>query len=110
MAVRANYSGQGNQTISGNLTMKFCTFVGQRSATQAPRRECARDTVSDVDPMSIDVRIGDHSEVPLEHWQDRLKEKRRKRGPRPAKPETPTAPSRQPPDALIDDYAGPRPS
>ncbi len=59
--------------------------------------------------MNIDVRIGDHSEAPLEHWQDHLKEKRRKRGPHPAQPETPAAPTRQsPPDALIDDYAGPR--
>jgi len=89
--------------------MKLCNSIQQRRSTRPPPRECARDTVSDVDPMSIDVRIGDHSEAPLEHWQDRLKEKRRKRGPHPAQPETPATPGRQsPPDALIDDYAGPR--
>lgn len=88
--------------------MKPCNSTRPRSPDRPPRRECARDSVSDVDPMSIDVRIGDHSEAPLEHWQDRLKEKRRKReAPEPS--ETPATPARRsPPDALIDDYAGPR--
>lgn len=72
-----------------------------------PRRDCARDSVSDVDPMNIDVHIGEHSEAPLEHWQDRLKDKQRKRGPRSKKPESPNRPPPAP-DALIDDYAGPR--
>lgn len=86
--------------------MKPCRPVTRGSSTWMPRRECARDSIADVDPMSIDVRIGDHSDAPLEHWQDQLKEKRRKRDPRPAKPETPARKS--PPDALIDDYARPR--
>lgn len=87
--------------------MKSCKPVSQRRSSWQPRRECARDTVSDVDPMNIDVRIGDHSEAPLEHWQDRLKEKRRKQKP-PKQNETPaTPPRRPPPDALIDEYAGP---
>jgi hypothetical protein len=77
-----------------------------RQRSRKPRRECARDSVGDVDPMNIDVRIGDHSEAPLEHWQDRLKEKRHKRGPRSKKPETPNRPPTAP-DALIDDYAAP---
>jgi len=71
------------------------------------RRECARDPVADVDPMSIDVRIGDHSEAPLEHWRERLKRQRRKNEPQ---PEPPAKPSRRPPDSLIDEYAAPRPS
>lgn len=88
--------------------MKPCKPVSQRRSSWQPRRECARDTVSDVDPMNIDVRIGDHSEAPLEHWQDRLKEKRRKQKP-PKQNETPATPTRRsPPDALIDEYAGPR--
>lgn len=77
-----------------------------KKRSHQPRQDCARDSVTDVDPMKIDVRIGDHSEVPLEHWQDRLKEKRRKRGPHSKKPETPDRPPSAP-DALIDDYAAP---
>ncbi|MDD5389983.1 MAG: hypothetical protein PHD37_11590 [Gallionellaceae bacterium] len=88
--------------------MNPCNSIRQRSPTWPQRRECARDTVADVDPMSIDVRIGDHSEAPLEHWQDRLKEKRRKRE-APEQSDTPATPARRsPPDALIDDYAAPR--
>lgn len=73
----------------------------------APRRDCARDSVTDVDPMRIDVRIGDHSDLPLEHWKDQLKDKPRKRGPRPGKPGT-SQPPPAAPDTLIDDYAAPR--
>lgn len=57
--------------------------------------------------MSVDVRIGDHSDAPLEHWQERLKEKRRKREPGVKKPGTPGRPPPDP-DALVDDYAAPR--
>jgi len=71
------------------------------------RRDCARDSVTDVDPMRIDVQIGDHSELPLEHWREQIKEKRRKRGPRSRKPATPGQPPAEP-GALIDDYAVPR--
>lgn len=83
--------------------MKACSDTLHRT----PRRECARDTVADVDPMNIDVRIGDHSKAPLEHWQDRLKEKHHRRGPHPAEPEMPPSPNRPPPDSLIDEYAAP---
>jgi hypothetical protein len=71
-----------------------------------PRLECARDSVVDVDPMRIDVRIDERSEAEREHWRDRLKRKRRE--PHPAEPESPATPVRRPPDALIDDYAAPR--
>ncbi len=86
--------------------MKPCKSVGQHRSLLMPRRECARDSVADVDPMSIEVRIGDRSEAPLEHWQDRIKDQRRKPKLPPAPPETPAR--RSPPDALIDDYAAPR--
>jgi len=85
--------------------MNGCSDKLHRIST--PRRECARDSVADVDPMSINVRIDNHSEVPLEHWQDQLKRQRRKIGPHPTKPEPPATPGRQPPDALIDEYAAP---
>jgi hypothetical protein len=71
------------------------------------RRECARDSVGDVDPLRINVHIDDHSDVPLENWQDHLKRQRRKRKPPRGDTEPPAAPGRQPPDALIDDYAAP---
>lgn len=69
-------------------------------------RECARDSVADVDPMRIDVHIDNHSDVPLEEWKEKLKRKRRKRAPEIEPPATPEGPRR--PDALIDDYAAPR--
>jgi hypothetical protein len=59
--------------------------------------------------MRIDVRIDNHSELPLEHWQDQLKRRRRRIEPRPEPPEAPESPGRQPPDALIDEYAAPYP-
>lgn len=68
-------------------------------------RECARDSVADVDPMRIDVHIDNHSDVPLDEWKEKLRHKRRKRDPKPAPPAAPEAPGR--PDALIDDYAAP---
>lgn len=71
------------------------------------RRECARDSVADVDPMRIKVRIDNHSEEPLENWREHLKRQRRQNGPRPAQSQTPEAPGRQPPDSLIDEYAAP---
>lgn len=76
-------------------------------STTKSRRECARDSVADVDPMRIKVRIDEHSDTPLEHWQDRLKRQRRKQRPRPEPPESPTTPGRPRPDSLIDDYAAP---
>ena len=78
---------------------------GRYHRISTPRRECARDPVHDVDPMSIDVRIEDHSEAPLEHWKEHLKQQRRKKKPQPEEAEPPAAPGRQPPDSLIDEYA-----
>jgi hypothetical protein len=72
-----------------------------------PRRECARDTIADVDPMQINVRIDNHSDVPLESWQDHLKRQRRQIGPRPERSKTPPPVDRPPPDTLIDEYAAP---
>jgi hypothetical protein len=82
---------------------------GRLHRLPTPRRECARNPVGDVDPMSIDVRIDNHSELPLEHWQDQIKRRRRRIEPRPGPPETPESPGRPPPDALIDEYAAPYP-
>ena len=82
--------------------MKGCPDRLHRIAKQ--RRECARDSVGDVDSLRIiNVHIDEHSDVPLENWQDHLKQKRRKK----KQPEPPAAPGRQPPDSLIDDYAAP---
>jgi hypothetical protein len=75
-----------------------------------PRWECARDTVGDVDPMSITVSIDDRSEEPMEHWKEHLKRQRRKKKPQPAESDPPATPGRRPPDSLIDEYAAPRPS
>lgn len=85
--------------------MAGCPAKLHRMSTS--RHECARDPVPDVDPMSIDVRIGDHSDTPLEHWQDRLKRQRREKQPQPGEAEPPAPPSRRPPDSLIDEYAAP---
>jgi len=65
--------------------------------------------VADVDPMNINVRIDDHSAVPLEHWQEQLKRQRRKREPRPVQPEPPAKPEKRPPEGSIDEYAAPFP-
>jgi hypothetical protein len=70
-----------------------------------PRRECARDSVADVDPMRINVRIDNHTDVPLEQWQDRLKRERRKKRQPPGPADAPASPGNPPPDALIDEYA-----
>lgn len=70
-----------------------------------PRRECARDSVADVDPMRINVRIDNHTDVPLEQWQDRLKRERRKKRPPPGPADAPASPGHPPPDTLIDEYA-----
>jgi len=83
--------------------MNACSTRLHRRAK--PRRECARDSVADVDQMHINVQIDNHSDLPLEHWQDRLKRQRRKIGPRPAPPEPSSPPGRQPPDSIIDEYA-----
>jgi hypothetical protein len=72
------------------------------------RRECARDSVGDVDSLRIiNVHIDDRSDAPLEDWQDRLKRQRRKKKPQPGQTEPPGAPGREPPDSLIDEYAAP---
>ena len=86
--------------------MKGCPDRLHRSAKQ--RRECARDTVGDVDSLTIiNVQIDEHSDVPLEHWQEHLKQQRRKKKQPAGATEPPAAPGRQPPDSLIDDYAAP---
>ncbi len=72
-----------------------------------PRRECARDSVADVDPMRVDVRIDNHSGEPMEHWREQLKRQRKQHEPRPARPLPPDIPGQQPPDTLIDEYAAP---
>jgi hypothetical protein len=59
--------------------------------------------------MRVNVRIDNHTDVPLESWQDQLKRRRRKIGPLPEQSETPTPADRSPPDALIDEYAAPFP-
>ena len=67
-----------------------------------PRRECARDPVADVDPLRVDVEIGEHSRAPLEYWRERLRHPRRK--PRMEPPDAPEPPH-PPPQGSIDEYA-----
>ena len=77
-----------------------------------PRRECARDTIGNVESsLNINVRIDEHSEAPLDHWQDQLKNRRKRPvPPKPPKPpEEPDKPDKpdddNPPEGSIDVYA-----
>jgi hypothetical protein len=73
------------------------------------RRECARDTVSDVDPTSIRIDIDNRSDAPLDHWRDRLDRQRRKKKPRKEPPKQPDPAGKHRPDPGVDDYAAPVP-
>ena len=84
--------------------MKRSSVSFQRTARSGWRRECARDSVQDVDPMTIDVRIGNQTDVPLEFWRERLKRDRRRKPP--PRPEPAPETDKQQ-EGRIDDYAAP---
>lgn len=71
------------------------------------RRDCARDPIADIDPLKIDVRIGERSDLPLEVWREQLKRRRREIGPHPDDSDKPATPGRRPPEGSIDEYAAP---
>lgn len=78
-----------------------------RASIAKIHQDCARGPVGDVDPLRINVHIDDHSDAPLEYWQERLKRRRRKRVPAEEPPEQPVTPERPPPEGSIDEYATP---
>lgn len=86
--------------------MNDCSDPRHRSSQ--PRRDCARDSIGDIDPMRVDVNIDNRSDLPLEYWRDRLKRPRRKIGPRREPSETPSPPEHPPPEGTIDEYAAGR--
>lgn len=83
-------------------------FASRSLSVRRPSWHCARDSVADVDSLHINVRIDQHSDTPLEHWQDQLKKRRRQISPAPGDAGRKPADKPEAPGKLhIDEYASP---